>query len=362
MLKSTDSLKKVIDQGQAALRTLLSDVPFVEIRQVTHDEQPGRVDLLVEITAAGKPYNLICEIISNGQPRYVSGALLRLRNVSAPARNEYIPLLIAPYLSPATRLLCRQNQVNCLDLMGNAFITFDKVYINREVPDQPKGERREMKSLFRPRSALVLKAMLRDPGKPWRVADLAQVTGVSLGHVSNVRAGLLDREWAAKGDAGIYLTKPDELLDTWKDNYEPPSGKPMSFYTTLHGSAFETAARDALAQCKTSKTSQGIAAFASFTAANWLAPYGRNSNRYFYANESGMAALVEALKLAPATKGANVTITVPDDWGVFSDLEEPAPGAVCTSLIQTYLDLSIAGERGEESAEYLRQEKMKWSE
>ena len=42
------------------------------------------------------------------------------------------------------------------------------------------------------------------------------------------------------------------------------------------------------------------------------------------------------------------------------DTVEPAPGAVCTSPVQTYLDLSIAGERGAEAAAYLRQQKLSW--
>ena len=42
------------------------------------------------------------------------------------------------------------------------------------------------------------------------------------------------------------------------------------------------------------------------------------------------------------------------------DTDEPAPGAVCTSPIQTYLDLANAGERGREAADHLRREKLKW--
>jgi hypothetical protein len=51
---------------------------------------------------------------------------------------------------------------------------------------------------------------------------------------------------------------------------------------------------------------------------------------------------------------------VPKDLGLLADTIEPAPGAVCTSPIQTYLDLSIAGERGAEAAEHLRQERLSW--
>jgi hypothetical protein len=45
---------------------------------------------------------------------------------------------------------------------------------------------------------------------------------------------------------------------------------------------------------------------------------------------------------------------------VFLDVYEPAPGIRCTSPIQTYLDLSKGGERGEEAAEHLRRMRLTW--
>ena len=100
--------------------------------------------------------------------------------------------------------------------------------------------------------------------------------------------------------------------------------------------------------------------FSSFSAAQWLAPYARVSTNYFYADSEGLEKLVNALQLVPASKGENVVITIPKDDGLLLDTVELAPGVICTSPVQTYLDLSVAGERGKEAAEYLRQEKLTW--
>jgi hypothetical protein len=100
--------------------------------------------------------------------------------------------------------------------------------------------------------------------------------------------------------------------------------------------------------------------FASFSAAHWLAPYGRTGAQYFYADQAGLERLRESLKLSPSSKGENVVVTVLKDEGPFRDAIEPAPGAFCTSAIQTYLDLWAAGERGREAAEHLRQERLSW--
>ena len=73
--------------------------------------------------------------------------------------------------------------------------------------------------------------------------ELAEAARVSLGHVSNVRTRLLEREWGHVSDDGLFLIKPDVLLDHWRNAYERPAGRRLTFYTTLHGSKFAEAAR-----------------------------------------------------------------------------------------------------------------------
>ncbi|EON18878.1 hypothetical protein C265_15622 [Cupriavidus sp. GA3-3] len=341
-----------------ALRRLLEKIPILQIEDieaaaVSSDWGP---DFIARLLVDGREHLLICEYKSNGQPRYARSAVLELRNYVAQRAPQATPVLIAPYLSPAVRQLCAEMGVGYLDLEGNARIAFGGVFIERMVADKPAAEQRELKSLFRPKSAQVLRAMLREPDRAWRVTELSEISGVSLGHVSNVRTGLIDREWASASDDGLVLSAPDALLDAWRDSYTAPSGERLRFYTPLHGSALEGAARNALG----TQDGQGHAAFASFSAAQWLAPYGRTGTHYFFADEDGLRKLQAALKLSTVSKGENVVVTVPKDLGLLADTLEPAPGAICTSPVQTYLDLSIAGERGAEAAEHLRQERLSW--
>jgi hypothetical protein len=314
------------------------------------------VDIVAHIDVSGTRHVLVCEVKSSGQPRHVRMALLQLRNYVAHQAQDATPVFIAPYLTPEAQALCREHDVGFMDLEGNARLVFDGIFIERQVASKPVAERRELRSLFKPKSAQVLRAMLRDPHRAWRVTELAQVADVSLGHVSNVRTGLLDREWAQVSDEGLHLSEPDALLDEWCDAYEPPAGRRMSFYTTLHGSSLEEAARRVLHVDREA----GLAVFASFSAAQWLAPYGRTGMQYFYADNAGLDRLKEHLKLSLSPKGENVIVTVPKDSGLFRDTVEPAKGAVCTSAVQTYLDLWVSGERGQEAAEHLRQEKLSW--
>ncbi len=352
-------MKHLESAAVKALRDLLEQVPAIKIVDIEHEPVgPDRgVDIVAHVDVSGRRHTLVCEVKSSGQPRHVRMAALQLRNHMVHHVQQATPVFIAPYLSPEAQALCREESVGFLDLEGNVRLLFDTVFIERLVASKPAVERRELKSMFKPKSAQVLRVMLRDPSRAWRVTDLAQNAGVSLGHVSNVRASLLDREWAKVSDGGLFLSDPDALLDGWRDAYEPPAGKRMSFYTTLHGAAFEEAARRVLRSERTTLH----AAFASFSAAHWLAPYGRTGAQYLYADEAGVERLHAALKLSSVSKGENVVVTLLKDPGLLHDTVEPAPGAICTSPVQTYLDLTVAGERGQEAADHLRREKLTWS-
>lgn len=358
MLKNVSPMKEAEVRAGEALRRLLENIPILQIGGIEAEAVSGNwePDLIARLLVDGRQHTLICEYKSNGQPRYARSALLELGNYIAQKAPHATPIFMAPYISPAVRQLCEERGVGYLDLEGNARIAFGGVFIERMVADKPVAEQRELKSLFRPKSAQVLRAMLREPNRAWRVTELSEISGVSLGHVSNVRTGLIDREWARASDDGLVLSKPEALLDAWRDSYIAPPGERHRFYTPLHGSAFEDAARSALR----SEGGPGRAVFASFSAAHWLAPYGRTGTHYFFADEEGLRKLQVTLKLTSALKGENVVVTVPKDLGLLADTIEPAPGAICTSAVQTYLDLSIAGERGAEAAEHLRLGRLSW--
>jgi hypothetical protein len=358
MLKTANSVKETEIRAVDALRSVLEQVPAIKLKSIARESRidHAELDIVAKLSVAGRGHTLACEVKVNGQPRYVRTGLLQLRSRVAGLGRDVTPVLIAPFLSSVAQELCREQGVGFLDLEGNVRLAFDAVFVERTVASKPAVERRELKSLFKPKSAQVLTVMLRDPTRTWRVAELAEAADVSLGHVSNVRSGLLDREWGQVSQQGLFLSAPDGLLDAWRDAYEPPAGRRLGFYTTLHGGAFEEAARRVLRV----GSDKGQAIFASFSAAHWLAPFARAGTQFFYADARGLEQLQAALALSSPAKGENVAVTVPEDDGVFRDAVEPAPGAVCSGLVRTYLDLSAAGERGREAAEHLRRERMGW--
>ncbi len=358
MLKVPLSVEDAEARAANLLQNLLHEVPGLKLRQlnVGSEGRDAGIDIMMRVDVSGEPHFLVCEVKQNGQPRYVREGIHQLQSYIAHFKKPATPVLIAPYFSPVSRELCRDNGISYLDFEGNARLAFKTVFIDRLTEGKPASQRREFKSLFTPKSSQVLRVLLRDPKRIWRVTDLAEAAHVSLGHVSNVRKALLDREWAEVISEGFHLAVPDALLDAWKSTYQPPVEQQIRFYTTLHGKAFDTSVRDAFETMPPAVQ----AALSSFSAANWIAPYARTSTQFFYADKRGLDHIQSRMKLSSTAKGENVIISIPRDPGIFLDACEPGPGIRCTSPIQTYLDLSKGGERGEEAAEHLRRMKLTW--
>lgn len=355
MLKKTN-IVKIQEQAAEVLRNVLAEVPAIERLEIHHESTGNHsIGLLIQLNAFGSRHTLLAYAQPNGQPRHVRSALLMLKDHLTHQREPITQVLIAPYLSPETQRLCQEHGVSFLDLQGNARLVFGTFFISRQVAGKPPSERRELRSLFKPKSAQMLRQMLLEPRRPWRVAELAEAAGISLGHASNIRAALLEREWAHVSREGVSLSAPGVVLDTWCEAYEPPAGKQQAFYTTLHGVSLVDAIRTLRAT-----TRPGQAMLASFSAAQWLAPYARVGTHHFYADEAGLEKLCSTLQLSPSHMGENVFVTVLDESDLFRDALEPSPGVFCTGLVQTYLDLAHAGERGQEAAQHLRQERLKW--
>ena len=370
MMKYIEKLKWQDNIAIEAVRALLSHVPGLEIDSI-HDykesvERDYGIDLRIGLSHGGVDYALIIEVKADGAPRFVRSAVYQLESYVAHLLQtrraddspRLIPMLVSPYLSPESRAICTAHNVAHLDLFGNAHLAFDNVYVDRAVAGKPKSETRALQSIFTPKSGAVLRVMLRDPGRAWLVADLAEKANVSLGHVSNVRKYLLEREWIEKRDDGVALVQPDALLKAWRESYRCPSDQSITGYTHLHGEQLERR----LSGILNPYPRRPRAIYSLHSAAQWFAPYGRDGTCNFFADEPGVRTLSEALRLETVAKGENVVIHVLKDESLFDDAIEPAPGVFCTSQIVTYLDLWNGNERDREAAEYIAREFFPWLE
>lgn len=350
-----------------AVQELLGNVPSVHVESVNYQHRIAnnlRIDGRIGFNHAGTSYQLLVEVKSDGAPRHVRSGVFQLKGYvahidqlgQAETGERWIPLLASPYLSPQSRVICADHDVAYLDLLGNTHLAFGDVYIDRAVADQPKSETRALRSIFTPKAAAILRVMLRDPDRAWRVVELAEKARASLGHVSNVRKALLSWELIEKREEGVVLINPDGLLKMWRGNYRQPRGRRIKEYTRFHGRQLDERLRGKLNPYPHAPR----AIYSSNSAAGWLAPFARDGMHSLYADEQGAQLLRDVLELTPAAIGPNVALCEAFDDSLFDDAVEPSPSIFCTSPVTTYLDLWNGNERQREAASHLAEEFFPW--
>lgn len=333
------------------MRELIALVPVLRLIsfQGATVEAP---DWVGRVALAEQTWTILVEWKEVGQPRHVRAAINQLLQYLRAAPNPSYGVIVAPFLSPQSAELCSEAGLGYADFAGNARIAFGSVYIERRAAENPFLVRREQRSLFTRKAGRVLRTLLTPPLRAWRVAELKEATGVSLGQVSNVRRLLLDRDLAISDAGGLRLTRPLSLARDLSDAYKPPKRK--TYHTVLHGQPLEHAIRKTLEEC-----GHGAhAVLASFSAAEWIAPYARQASRFFYADQNGTTVLQRNLGLERSSRGENIVILDSPEDDVFAGRIEPAPQVWTTGFVQTWLDLNASGDRGREAAEHLATQEL----
>lgn len=346
-MKSTDAdIQKKVREAFAAS---LQRVPFLRLESFAEKPGVGNVtaDLLATVNIAGKKQRIIVEVKGNGQPRMAREAvnrLLRFRQLDPAAYGVFA----APYISPGAAEICAADQIGFLDLAGNCRLVFDGVYIEQEGKPNPFARKRDLRSLYSPKAERVLRVLLSDPSKCWRLQALADEASVSLGQASNVKKLLEDREWLVRTKDGLHLGNPGQLLSEWVENYQAKRNDARNYYTLKSVAETESDLAEVCRQLKIPCSLTGFSASARY------APTVRYQRGMAYVgSDLDKVANLLSLKLVPS--GANFTLIRPYDAGVLHG-RRTIGGIEVAAPIQVYLDLIGMKGRGEEAAESLLDE------
>src|SRR5215470_9864216 len=225
MLKSAEIRR----QAAQRLRELL---PSAKDWEDTPDAKLGAqtVDLAVKFRLGEQEHLLTVEVCSLGQPRQIRAAVTRLDEVrrEVPAAH---PLATAVYIGPQSVRILKSHGLGYVDLSGNCSITFGNVLIEKEGKRNVRPSTRPLRSLFAPRATRVVRVLLTEPGRSWRLEELARAASVSLGHAHNVVKRLEDLVWVERTDTQrMQLTKPADLLEGWCESYTYRDNEIASYF------------------------------------------------------------------------------------------------------------------------------------
>ena len=346
--------KNIAKKVENTLRACLERVPFLEIESMEREFKVGDtcIDIVAAVRIGKQRQRLALEVKNNGQPRVARTAVYQLARLRVSEPDIY-GVFTAPYISPRAADICLKEKMGYLDLAGNCRLTFGKVYIEQEGKPNPFAEKRDLRSLYSPKAARVLRVLLTDPKKTWRFQALAEEAKVSLGQIANVKKLLELHEWLKIADAGLLLNDPDSVLADWSGNINFKKNIPKNYYTLKSIAEIEA---DLAKTCEAG----GIAyALTGFSAAARYAPAVRYQRAMAYVSRD-VEKIAEILALKEVTSGANVTLLIPYDEGVLYGTRQI--GGICiASPVQVYLDLIGVKGRGEEAAEAILKEVIRGS-
>lgn len=347
-MKEQEIVIKIKDELERTLR----DIPFIELRSsVMQTSLRGvDVDLLLELKIRDNSRKVVVEVKSLGEPRVIRAAIQQLREYLDRTEDAY-PMVAAPYISDDTARVCKKNGVGYIDLAGNLLLNFNQVYIERKNYPNPAIEKRQARSIFSPKASRVVRVMLTNPGRSWQVQELAREAQVSLGLTSRTKERLLNLEYALEKDNGLTLSRPGELLQQWANDYSFRRNRVYDYFSL---DDIKTLERRLSQYCERRSIPYALTLF---SGAALVAPYARYTRGFAYVGNN-IQEIADSLGLKQVSSGPNFSILEPYDAGVFyGSMEIDSMNVV--SDVQLYLDLVGFKGRGEESAKFLFEQRIK---
>ncbi len=329
------------------LQRCLMDIPFVgdEITiRVKESAEEAEPEYVAEFDCGEGKKQLVVETKSRGEPRLARAAIDKLRGWLEQYPDAY-PVFMAPYIGPRAAQICRSAQVGYIDLAGNCYLSIERerIHVVRDGCENPYVSGRRLKTLYSRKASRILRVLLCSPGKAWRMKDLAEEAGASIGLVHNVKKLLWEKEWLEETSDGLVLADRASVLSGWTENYTVAKSEGFEFYS--HGGIPEIEEKLGEA-CEKECVEYGFTGFSA--AARWAPPV-RYKRVDAYVRED-FVDVAERTGFKGVDSGGNVRLFVPYDDGVFygSEVKE---GARIVCAVQAYLDLAGMSGRAAEAAQ-----------
>jgi hypothetical protein len=219
-----------------------------------------------------------------------------------------VPLLVvAPWLSERTRALLAAENINSLDLTGNARILLENptVYIESVGSSRnPDPEKRGPARIRGPKAARLVR-LLADVRPPYGVVEIARAAQLTPGYVSRL-LDAMDREALIERSRRGQVLDVDflALLRRWADSYDVYRTNETETFLAPNG------IESALAELEQPAHSSHVAVTGSLAAVR-LAPIAAPALLTVYCLDPSR--LASSLGVLPADTGGNVALLRPFD-------------------------------------------------
>lgn len=263
------------------------------------------------------------------------------------AGGSKIELVVSRYLTKSTRERLSEVGLSYVDATGNLLLRVDSpaVFISDRGADRDpwRGPGRPRGTLKGAPAARVARALLDVPG-PWKVRDLVQRSGTSIGSVYRVLEFLEAEALAMRDEAGrIIVPDWEKLLRRWSEDYQFLQTNTVTKWIAPRGI-------DPFLEKIRESHIDDYAVTGSVAAAYWAA-YAPARSAMIYTNSPEQAAAAWGLR--PTDTGANVLLARPTFDVVLERTIDRADGLRIAAPTQVAVDLMTGPGRAPAEAQEL---------
>ncbi len=271
-----------------------------------------------------------------------------------------------PRISPRMASLCEENGWNWFDLAGNCRVEIPgAALIERSGQECVRIKSPTVTSLSSPEAASVIRALLapEHADKRWTqrgiVAHFVHLNPAlvqpSLALVNKVVQHLRNEAFLEQlPNRGFKVRDHEAMLELWRQHYRFDLSTRRRYFTLLQPRALSDRLR------ALGVASPGSIAYGVFSAAEAQALNVRQPRTWLYVDSNREDEVQKVAEAKEVDSGENLVVLIPHDPGIFYQLDATHSNRLaCTNPVQTYIDLTHAGGRGEEAAEAVLQQCLK---
>ena len=276
---------------------------------VSNEEEARPTDSTIALKAqSGTFATIVVEERQSLSPRGVLGLLPPLAQAARKLAGNVPLLVVAPWLSKRTQELLAEQEINYIDLTGNALLRLDNpaFYLQTTGANRNPAPKERGKAQLRGAKAARLIRLLVDARPPYGVRELAETADLAPGYVSRLLNTLYSEALIERSPRGpVEDVDLAGLLGRWAESYDVFKTNEAEMFVAPEGV-------DRLLPKLAADPGVGprIAITGSF-AASRIAPVTSPALLTAYCDPPALIA--NDFGLLPAAEGANVALLRPFD-------------------------------------------------
>lgn len=321
-----------------SFKQLMLHIPTVE-KCDFRDKSDNNVIFEIEIQD-GYEFLVTLHFVKNGFPK-------QIQSHGEQITGEGYHLIAAPYISETSEDICDKFNLGYIDAAGNCKFQYHSLFVHVTGNKNAEIPKRALKSIFERSSVVsskILRLMIQDTQRAWRMKEIAEACNCSIGQVAKVKEFLMNHAWIEQNQDGIKLIEIEKMLKEWSQIYDNRDNETVEAYTLENIPEFEARLCQMKIEC-------GIEYYLTgFSGGVRYQPVVRYKKVHCYIRPEDMQEALDYLQLKKVDSGSNVSLIIPYNECILENSRQ-IQGSQVVSPVQIYLDCRGLKGRGEEMAD-----------